>query len=256
MKLIMYVVFSAWAASSLVGCTDDNNSSGASHASFAYTGDTGPGFWAELDEANASCLTDTRQSPIDITHPVADGSLTALVLDLHETAIHMINNGHTLELEYHEGSTLTLGGVAYDLLQFHFHTLSEHAINGERGAMELHAVFKDVTTGKLAVMGMLFNVGAENAFLAELIGHLPTKSGEVDESEAEINLADALTDTSAYYTYDGSLTTPPCSPIVTWIVLKNAATLSSTQFDAFREITGNNFRPLQDRNGREVRATP
>ena len=134
------------------------------------------------------------------------------------------------------------------------HTLSEHTIDGKRGVMELHAVFDD-ETGNKAVIGQLYEIGQENAFLAQFDHILPEKSGEVVGPllGTEINLADGLKNTKRYYTYPGSLTTPPCSPTVTWIVLKKWATLSEEQFRLFNDILGHNFRPLQERNGRIVR---
>ena len=226
-------------------------------AEFSYTGDKGPGFWAELDPEWGACAggDDSRQSPIDINGVVIDPTLEPLELDLKETPIDLINNGHAIEQEYEEGSTLIFEGVEYELKQFHFHTFSEHTVGGQRGAMELHAVFDD-SEGNSAVIGMLFSIGSENPFLRELIdAGLPEKEGDVT-TDGDINLADGLTETSSYYTYLGSLTTPPCSETVTWIVLKKNAKMSEDQFQEFRHILGNDFRPLQERNDREVRATP
>jgi carbonic anhydrase len=123
--------------------------------------------------------------------------------------------------------------------------------------MELHAVFQDASKTKLAVIGMIYQLGRHNAFVQKLIDvGLPEESNVEDPVEGEhIDLADALTSTSRYYTYDGSLTTPPCSEIVTWIVLQQQATMSKAQYEAFNDIMGNNFRPLQERNGRKVRVT-
>ena len=226
-------------------------------AEFMYNGDKGPGFWGELDPAWEACSGEGgMQSPIDINHVRIDWRLKSLKLDLDETDIYMFNNGHAIELEYEEGSTLKFEGVEYDLLQFHFHTFSEHTVEGKRGAMELHAVFQNKASGNLAVIGMLYSIGSDNDFLQELINAgLPEKDGDITTDDVYINLDDGLTDTSSYYTYQGSLTTPPCSEIVTWIVLKQAAEMSEQQFQEFRKILGNDFRPLQERNYRKVRAT-
>src|SRR5262245_6905737 len=116
-------------------------------AEFSYSGDNGPGFWGELDPAWVNCSEDQRQSPIDIEQAVRDATLGPVELDLHATEINLVNNGHTIEQEYQPGSALTFEGVVYELKQFHFHTLSEHAINGERGVMELHVVFANAATG-------------------------------------------------------------------------------------------------------------
>ena len=123
--------------------------------------------------------------------------------------------------------------------------------------MELHAVFADPASDNKAVVGQLFVIGKENHFIDELLTHgLPTKSGdEVHDPSQLINVAGGLTNTSRYYTYPGSLTTPPCTETVTWFVLHEYAQVSSEQLDAFRHILGNDFRPTQKRNGRTIRST-
>jgi len=242
----------------LAGCNDGGGKANASDDTpkFAYSGDIGPGFWGELTSAWENCSVDTRQSPIDISDTAVDDTLEPLALDVQGTPLRIFNDGHTIEEEYEEGSTLTFEGTTYDLRQFHFHALSEHAIEGERGVMELHAVFGNESSGDLAVIGMLYEIGEENEFLAQFDDRLPVmKDDEIDDAGTDIDLAEGLTDTAEYYTYSGSLTTPPCSPIVTWIVLKERAQLSAQQFKAFRDILGNDFRPLQERNGRTIRAT-
>ena len=202
-------------------------------------------------------LRTQRQSPIDIGHVVFDRHLGPLQLQLHETPLALTNNGHTIEEEYEPGSSLTVNGVVYGLSQFHFHSLSEHTVGDRHAAIELHAVFADPASNNKAVVGQLFVIGRANRFVAELLAHgLPTKSGEeVNDPTQMINVADALTKTSRYYTYPGSLTTPPCTETVTWFVLHEYAQLSSEQLDAFRHILGNNFRPLQKQNGRTILST-
>jgi carbonic anhydrase len=233
---------------------------GPAHAAdFAYAGDAGPGFWAELDPAWAACAgAGGRQSPIDLSHAVVDPGLEPLQLAVAPTPLALSNNGHVIEEEYAAGSTLQFEGVVYHLAQFHFHTLSEHTVRGHHGVMELHAVFQDdpVTPTQTAVVGMRYALGSANRFLAALLAHgLPEKAGDRVDAPDAINLADGLTDTAAYYTYPGSLTTPPCSENVTWIVLKQVAELSPQQFGAFRHRLGNDFRPLQPRHDRVVRVT-
>lgn len=234
-------------------------SASAGASDFEYSGDTGPGFWDELQGAEACGRTTeagARQSPIDIARVRTDASLRPLRLTLLGTEIALINNGHVIEQEYRNGSILILNGAVFTLQQFHFHTLSEHAIGNRRGALELHAVFRDESSGQLAVIGQIFRLGRANEFLRKLMAAgLPQKAGDEVESHETINLEDALTSTKSYYTYRGSLTTPPCSEVVTWLVLQEQATLSEAQFKAFNGIMGNNFRPLQARNDRVIRAT-
>jgi carbonic anhydrase len=231
----------------------------SSATEFGYSGDNGPGFWRAMPgwEACAGTSNTERQSPLDIDSIVVDRHLGPLHLQLHETPLALSNNGHTIEEEYEPGSSIALNGVIYDLTQFHFHTLSEHTIAGQHAMMELHAVFADPASSNKAVVALLFNIGRTNRFIGELLAHgLPAKSGDVvDVPSQEINLADALTNAARYYTYPGSLTTPPCTETVTWFVLHDPAQLSKRQFEAFRAILGNNFRPLQKRNSRVVRST-
>lgn len=250
-SLIISLVF-------LSGCSDDNSyASTQDEIKFLYTGDNGPGFWGGLKEDWEECGGGIRQSPINIQDTTMDQSLTALDLDLHETPLHLINTGHNISEIYEEGSALIFKGVSYSLLQFHYHTFSEHTILGARGVMEVHAVFKNEDFGQFAVIGMLYNIGTENDFLKIFDDRLPTQAGKtVIDDTVEINAADMFTDTSSYYTYDGSLTTPPCSSIVTWIVLKTKAQLSEAQYQAFRRILGNNFRPLQPLDGQTIWETP
>lgn len=221
---------------------------------FRYSGDEGPGFWGELDPAWQDCATNQRQSPIEINQAVGALRLGRLHLDLHATAIDLVNNAHTIQQTYAAGSTISVDGVVYDLLQFHFHTLSEHVLRGKRGVMELHAVFNNGVSGNLVVIGQLYKIGRANGFLAEFDQMLPVHEGNHTTSSDLINVREALKGINHYYTYPGSLTTPPCSPIVTWFVLKKFATMSKEQFERFNEILGNNFRPTQPLYGRTIRA--
>ena len=234
--------------------------SGSPHptVTFGYSGDNGPGFWGRLDSTWEACAAGRKQSPIDISHARIDPRLRPLNLHLEPTPIALANNGHTIEQDYEPGSTLTLGGTTYHLQQFHFHALSEHTIGGQRGVMEQHLVFKDdlANPRRVVVVAMLYEIGHKNLFLARLAAAgLPIQEGDTVRSRVSINVAQALTDTSAYYTYAGSLTTPPCTENVTWFVLKHPAQMSAAQFKAYDKILGDDFRPLQDRNGRVVRAT-
>jgi carbonic anhydrase len=230
---------------------------------FSYTGDTGPAYWYELNKkewkACAGTALDARQSPIDIVDVKVDRHLKPLAMEIFPTAIDIFNNGHTIEQHYEDtGSRIFFEGKEYGLLQFHFHTFSEHAVRGKRGDMELHAVFREPGGGDYLVIGLLFKVSYEsNSFIQVLIdAGLPLKNGDTTESDdEEINLADVLTSTSSYYTYQGSLTTPPCSEIVTWVVLQKPAKFTEEQYQVFRRILGNDFRPLQKLNDRVIRAT-
>jgi carbonic anhydrase len=223
---------------------------------FQYTGDKGPGFWGEISPACAP--TSVRQSPIDIDRVVMDAKLEPLHVISTETATLVSNPGYTLVGRTNNGPTLELDRhVTYSFVEFHFHSLSEHTVQGQYGALELHVVFVDPSLQKLAVIGVIFKAGKSNPFLQTMISAgLPQKSTSAPVTVQRLNVADAFTDTASYYNYPGSLTTPPCSETVNWFVLKRWAEASAEQLEAFRKVLGNDFRPLQTRNGRVVKATP
>lgn len=217
---------------------------------FAYSGANGPEQWSELRAEWILCGAGQEQSPVNIAGAVQSTNPVELMLDYHETPAVLLNNGHTWELEYHEGSSLTLSGQTYELAQFHFHAPSEHAINGQLADMEIHLVHRRAD-GALAVIGILINAGDENAFLAQFWGDFPATEGEVEE-EYDVNIADIFPNNFSYYTYEGSLTTPPCSEIVTWIVMTTPIEASQAQINALKATFGDNARPVQPLNGRTI----
>lgn len=255
------IVAAAFAASLLspvsalaVGPVDP--SAAAPH--FEYSGDEGPFWWGEIDPSYAECSTSLRQSPIDIPRESGPRIRTNLEVSFADAPINMKNNGHTVVQNFAPGSTLVLEGVTYDLLQFHLHTTSEHTVQGKRYPMELHAVFRDSVSGSLAVIGQLFDVdrrGTENEFLHDLTQFgLPEKEDDTVTNAATINLGELLDakQLATFWTYPGSLTTPPCSPIVHWIVLRKPVRASQAQIQEFIDVMGNNYRPVQALNGRVI----
>jgi carbonic anhydrase len=220
---------------------------------WTYEGVEGPEHWDELCLGYSDCAG-TSQSPINIQQPVADAGLAAIVENYQSSAVHILNNGHTQQFTYDAGSEITVNGEKYNLLQFHFHTPSEHTVNGVAYPMEVHLVHKNAATGKLAVIGILFEEGAENELLKKFIAHLPANKDETYEATDTYTVADFLPAGNGYYTYAGSLTTPPCSEIVTWLVLKDHITASIEQIHAIEALEHENNRPLQDLYGRPVRS--
>lgn len=249
--LVVVVVFWMVAGAALHG-----QSTGA--PAFAYSGDLGPGFWGEIAKECRTTAT-SRQSPIDIHDVAIDSRLKPLEATLPDRKAELVNTGYTLQAEPQPGGLLYLNDRTYSLAQFHFHTLAEHTVEGRRGVMEMHYVFKD-SAGQLAVIGVLYRIGRHNRFLQSLISaELPRKSGmrvSIDRVALDEGLRnEGQTSLDRYYRYRGSLTIPDCGENVTWLVLKGWAELSVEQFEAFRTILGNDFRPLQARNGRKIRAT-
>jgi carbonic anhydrase len=219
-------------------------------AHWTYEGATGPAHWGSLDTAFARCANGHAQSPIDIAAPMA-GTLPAIAISYQPTRINVVNNGHTIQVNYDSGSAIEVGGVRYTLIQFHFHVPSEHTIGGKPAAAELHLVHRN-PKGQLAVIGVLMEPGAENAALAPLWAHLPAKAGPVQKTDARINAADLLPAARTTYRYDGSLTTPPCSEGVKWMVMTTPITLSDQQLASLKAILHGNSRPVQAIDGRTV----
>jgi carbonic anhydrase len=221
---------------------------------WGYTGHKGPEYWSKLDPANAACAVGKRQSPIDIKDATTS-SLTALKFDYHSSPLSIIDNGHTIQVNYAPGSTFIAGGKTYVLKQFHFHHPSEEHVNGHGYDMVAHLVHADAD-GHLAVVGVLFKTGNASALINQIWNNIPTeKDKAVDVSGATINAADLLPSDVRYFTFSGSLTTPPCSEDVTWFVLKSTGSLSHSQLAAFAKLFPNNARPIQPTNNREILET-
>lgn len=219
---------------------------------WSYKGAEDPSHWGKLDPAFAACSTGHMQSPIDIKGAnLAD--LPALKMDYQAVPLTIIDNGHTIQVNYPAGSTLTVGDHVYALKQFHFHHPAEERINGKKFDLVAHLVHADAE-GHLAVLAILFKEGAANSFLENLWKNIPSETGKaVDVAGTTLNVKDLLPSNLGYYTFAGSLTAPPCSEGVTWFVLKTTDTLSSGEVAAFAKHYPMNARPLQPINGREIK---
>jgi carbonic anhydrase len=227
---------------------------------WSYEGADDPSHWAELSPEFASCGTGHQQSPIDLVTseptPVgAGGGFEAARFDRAGSStvpVDIVNNGHTIQVDTVGSSVLVIGNDRYLLQQFHFHTPSEHTIDGRSYPLEAHFVHK-TAGGKLAVIGLLFEQGAENPALAPYWSHLPNSAGPaVDLGRGGVDIRKVLPARYDAYRYAGSLTTPPCSEGVNWLVLKDHATASAAQIEAFRALMRHDNRPIQPRNGRAI----
>ena len=192
------------------------------------------------------------QSPIDIR----DATETALVdIEFHygATANNIVNSGHTIQVDADAGSHIVYNGITYDLLQFHFHAPSEHTIAGEAAPMEIHFVHKDRNSNNLAVVGVLLNEGGtENEAYAPIIDNMPAEIGAADAVGEDIALAGLLPERRGYFTYLGSLTTPPCSEVARWLLLDSPVELSAKQIAAYRALYDGNARPVQPLGKRDL----
>jgi carbonic anhydrase len=246
----------------LTGCGDDDDNTNANTRTeqqaaepphFSYSGGTGPARWGEIDPSYAECSAGKSQSPIDLTNGQPSSEPT-LEVSYEPAAIELENNGHSVQGDYPAGSSITLAGTEYDLVQFHFHSPAEHEIGGRAFPLEFHFV-NEAEDGTHAVLGVMATEGAENPAFSELVAALPPKEGETAEVDGEVNAADLLPPdpTSApRWSYEGSLTTPPCTEGVKWTVFDQPIELSTDQIATHMAVFDGNNRPLQPLNGRGV----
>ena len=226
---------------------------GEGHAlHWGYAGEAGPEHWGEIDPQFEKCKTGKNQSPIDITSAKPE-KLASIQFDYKAAPIGIINNGHTIQVNVPKGSSITVNGKQYELLQFHFHSPSEHKMSGKSGDMELHLVHKN-KEGELAVIGVFMNAGKENALVKAVWDNLPAEVGkEKSVGQLTINPADFLPAKKTYANYPGSLTTPPCSEGVNWMVMKESIEVSKAQAEKFTAIFPMTARPVQPLHERTIK---
>lgn len=223
------------------------------HAHWSYQGHGGAAHWADLDEGFKTCKLGQAQSPINIeTGKAEKGGLAPIQFAYAAGGAEVTNNGHTVQVNLPAAGSATIGGVEYKLLQFHFHTPSEEKFDGKAYPLVAHLVHKNAD-GQLAVVAVLFKQGKENATLKPLFANLPAEEGQTKALEGALNAADLLPADRTYYSFMGSLTTPPCSEEVHWQVLKTPVEVSAAQLAAFRKLYKMNARPVQPLNGRIVK---
>jgi carbonic anhydrase len=213
----------------------------------------GPKEWGELDKAFATCKLGKVQSPIDIRGAKA-ADLPAIKFAYKPSPLKLIDNGHTIQVNYAPGSSIEVGGTRYELLQFHFHKPSEEKIAGKSYAMVAHLVHKGAD-GKLAVVAVLLDQGGTNPTISTIWKNLPKEKEKEISVKATVDAAALLPGDKGYYTFQGSLTTPPCSEGVRWLVLKTPVKIAESEIAAFGKLYPMNARPTQPLNGRALQAT-
>ena len=219
-------------------------------AHWEYSEELGPKEWANLDEKYKMCAEGLNQSPINITN-VIPARLDSLVFEGTAKATTFVNNGHSVEVNFTSANSLAIENEKYYLKQIHFHTPSENQIDGISYPMEAHLVHAN-TTGNLAVVAIMFELGEDNIVLNKLLRNLPENEGDINKLKSEIFGYDILPSNKDYYRYNGSLTTPPCSEGVKWFVLKTPVGISKSQLADFDAAMPTNNRPLQDINSRVI----
>ena len=217
---------------------------------WAYVGDDGPLRWGSLAPDYKLCDSGIEQSPIDVVNPLKMG-LTDIIFKYGATPGKIINNGHTIQVDFAagNGNTIVVDGILHELLQFHFHAPSEHTIAGASFAMELHLVHKNAGGG-LAVVGVMLQPGKASAGLAPVLTSVPTAVDGAYDLPAPVDLMQLLPADRRAYRDPGSLTTPPCSEGVRWILLTNPMDLDTAQIAAYTAVYSGTNRPPQPRGVR------
>ena len=215
-----------------------------------YSGEVGPAHWAKLTPEFGQCAG-SNQSPVDLSGLV-EAKLAPLAIHYQAGGKTVVNNGHTVQVGYAPGSTLQLDGTTFELKQFHFHAPSENLIEGKSYPLEGHLVHVS-DKGEIAVVAVMFEAGKANPALAAAWSALPAKVGEIQSLKAPLAAEQLLPENRDYYRFSGSLTTPPCSEGVRWLVMKQPVEVSQAQIDAFKAVMHHpNNRPVQPLNGRVV----
>ena len=240
-----------------------NLSFAAGDVHWSYGGENGPQHWADLSPDFATCATGNEQSPINIDLATTNVvKLDDIEIEQESWALSVVNNGHTVQVNMAPGSKMEIGDKEYHLLQFHFHTSSENTIDYQFFPMEVHFVHMN-SHGQLGVLGVMFEAGESNPALAAILATHPVHEGKhalhhgggIDPMKLIPAEGDEVEE---YYNFSGSLTTPPCSEGVNWLLAKQPVEASADQLHEFKKImthdglySGNN-RPVQDLNDRVV----
>jgi len=232
------------------GCATTQHSEHSAH--WGYSGHEGPEYWGSLSSKYSSCDSGQNQSPVNIKNSIGS-ELTPLQMEYNSDASEIINNGHTIQINYLPGSNLTVNNHKYELKQFHFHTPSENHINDKSYSMEAHFVHAN-EEGNLAVVAVMFETkNKENETLKEIWALMPEKTGGINKLLPKLLIDGILPSNKEYYRFNGSLTTPPCSEGVLWLVMKQPISASRGQIQHFGHIIDvPNNRPIQNINTRTI----
>lgn len=218
---------------------------------WSYEGVDAPANWSRVNVDWASCSSGKRQSPIDIR----DGmkvDLENITFDYHPSSFSEVDNGHTIQVTVGAGNFITVSNQTYELQQFHFHRPSEERINGKGTEMVMHLVHKSAD-GKLAVVAVLLERGTSHNLIQTIWNNLPLEKLQSVSPSIVIDPMEALPKRREYYTYMGSMTTPPCTEGVLWLVMKQTMQASPAQMALFSRLYPLNARPIQPSNGRIVK---
>ena len=214
-------------------------------------GSGGPETWGRMTPEFAKCSTGKRQSPIDIRDGIKV-ELESVRFDYKPSGFRVVDNGHTVQVTLGAGNAIEVMGRRYELVQFHFHRPSEERVNGKQFDMVVHLVHKDLE-GRLAIVAVLLERGAAQGVVQSVWNNLPLEMGEELAAQTQLNPNDLLPPERNYFTYMGSLTTPPCSEGVLWMVMKQPVPISAEQIGIFARLYPMNARPVQSASGRLIK---
>jgi carbonic anhydrase len=230
---------------SLVACTSDDTTADPGEDQVAEHS------WSYAEPAAwpSTCATGKQQSPVDLTGATGE-DLADVTFNYAPGEVTVTNTGHTALATYAPGSSIELDGVTYELVQFHVHAPSEHLVDGEEAAAELHLVHQ-AADGTLAVVGVLVTEGVASTSITPYLDAIPDDV-DAEASAGEIDAADLLPESPLSWRYDGSLTTPPCTEGVHWTVMEEPVTWSAEQIAAVAERYAGSHRPVQPLGEREL----
>jgi len=223
---------------------------------WSYTGATGPAKWSTLNPAFVGCAENQFQSPIDIPDATTrKGDFPSLLFNYKPTPLKIVDTGYTIEVDYAPGSFVTIDDKSYELTQFHFHKPSEEKVNGRGHDMDVHLVHRS-KDGKIAYIAVQLDRGKENPAIKVVMDNMPKAREDVTTVEGKtISALELLPGDKGYYKFTGTLTTPPCSPDITWVVLKTPVQVSGDTIARFGRAYPMNARPTQPVAGRDIAAT-
>lgn len=229
---------------------------GAAEIHWGYEGDMGPDRWGGLDPSFAVCDTGVEQSPVDLTGATPADAADAAGLDIQwqPTEAQVVDNGHTIQIDMEAGSSIVLEGRQFSLVQFHFHLPSEHTVDGGSFPMEVHFVHA-AEEADLAVIGVFMEAGDGDPTIQSIWEAIPGPGG-APAALGALDPRTLLPEGRSYFRYQGSLTTPPCSEVVSWVVMTESISVSQAQVDAFAALYPMNARPVQPLNDRSIRLNP
>jgi len=220
-------------------------------AHWSYGGAGGPEQWGQLKPEFSTCSSGTRQSPIDIRSGVRV-DLEPIQFDYRPSGFRVVDNGHTIQVNLEGGNSIEVQGRRYDLVQFHFHRPSEERIDGRQFDMVAHLVHKD-PEGRLAVVAVLLDRGSAHPLVQTVWNNLPLEKGTEVSVRAALDMNHLLPADRRYFTYMGSLTTPPCSEGVLWMVMQQPVPIATDQIGVFSRLYPMNARPIQQAAGRLIK---